>query len=79
MQLILKKEAVINDNHSFLLSDLPFKAGEKVTVFIVTETDLATKLKKWRSLFEETQTLSHLQEITDSEIDTEITAYRAGL
>ena len=78
MQLILKKEAVINDNHSFLLSDLPFKVGEKVTVFIVTETDLATKLNKWRALFADTQNLPHLQEITDSEIDAEIANYRAG-
>jgi hypothetical protein len=45
MQLILKKEIIVDENHSFLLADLPFQPGEKAVVFIVTETDLTEKLK----------------------------------
>ena len=38
MQTVLKKELVIDNSHSFLLSDLPFKTGEKV-VFFCDERD----------------------------------------
>ena len=34
MQTVLKKELVIDNSHSFLLSDLPFETGEKVVVFV---------------------------------------------
>jgi len=79
MQLILKKEIIVNENHSFLLADLPFKTGEKVVVFIVAEADLTEKLKKWQSLFKETQNLPQCQEITEVDINAEIVAYRTDL
>jgi len=67
MQVILKKETFINDDSSLLLPDLPFKGGEKVTVFIVIEADLTAKLKKWHSLFKETQNLPQCQKITEGD------------
>lgn len=79
MQTVLKKELVIDNSHSFLLSDLPFETGEKVVVFVMSETDLTAKLKKWRTLFKETQALLQVKDITDADIDAEIEAYRAGL
>jgi hypothetical protein len=79
MQTVLKKELVIDNSHSFLLSDLPFETGEKVVVFVMSETDLTAKLQKWRTLFKETQALPQLKDITDADIDAEIEAYRAGL
>jgi len=79
MQTVLKKELVIDNSHSFLLSDLPFETGEKVVVFVMSETDLTAKLQKWRTLFKETQALPRLKDITDADIDAEIEAYRAGL
>jgi hypothetical protein len=79
MQTVLKKELVIDNSHSFLLSDLPFKTGEKVVVFVMSETDLTAKLKKWQTLFKETQALPQVKDITDADIDAEIEAYRAGL
>ena len=79
MQMVFKKELVIDNSHSFLLSDLPFETGEKVVVFVMSETDLTAKLQKWRTLFKETQALPQLKDITDADIDAEIEAYRAGL
>ena len=79
MQTVLKKELVIDNSHSFLLSDLPFETGEKVVVFVMSETDLTAKLQKWRALFKETQALPQVKDITDADIDAEIEAYRAGL
>jgi len=79
MQTVLKKELVIDNSHSFLLSDLPFETGEKVVVFVMSETDLTAKLQKWRTLFKETQALPQVKDITDADIDAEIEAYRAGL
>jgi hypothetical protein len=79
MQTVIKKELVIDNSHSFLLSDLPFKTGEKVVVFVMSETDLTAKLNKWRALFKETQALPQVKDVTDADIDAEIEAYRAGL
>mgnify|MGYP003392396927 CR=1 FL=1 len=78
MQTVLKKELVIDNSRSFLLSDLPFKTGEKVVVFVMSETDLTEKLMKWRSLFKNTQALPQLKDINDADIDAEIEAYRTG-
>lgn len=79
MQAVLKTEMVIGNNHSFMLSDLPFETGEKVLVFVMSETKLTAKLNKWRKLFKTTQAFPQLQNITDADIETEIEAYRAGL
>lgn len=79
MQTVLKKELVIDNSHSFLLSDLPFKTGEKVVVFVMSETDLTAKLMKWRSLFKKTQALPQVKDITEADIDAEVEAYRASL
>jgi alpha-ketoglutarate-dependent taurine dioxygenase len=79
MQTVLKTEVVINNSHSFMLSDLPFETGEKVVVFVMSETNLTAKLNKWRNLFKATQALPQSQSITDADIDAEIKAYRAGL
>ena len=78
MQTVLKKELIIDNSHSFLLSDLPFETGEKVVVFVMSETDLTAKLQKWQTLFKETQALPQVKNITDADIDAEIEAYRGG-
>ena len=79
MQTVLKKELIIDNSHSFLLSDLPFETGEKVVVFVMSKADLTSKLKKWQTLFKETQALPQVKDITDADIDSEIEAYRADL
>ena len=70
---------VINNSHSFMLSDLPFETGGKVVVFVVSETNLTAKLNKWRKLFKMTQALPQAKCVTDDDIDAEIEAYREGL
>jgi hypothetical protein len=79
MQTVLKKELVIDNSHGFLLSDLPFETGEKVVVFVMSETDLTAKLQKWRALFKETQALPQAKDMINADIEVEIEAYRAGL
>lgn len=79
MQTVLKKVLIIDNSHNLLLSDLPFKTGEKVVVFVMSETDLTAKLKKWQTLFKETQALHQVKNITDADIDAEIEAYRSDL
>jgi hypothetical protein len=79
MQNVLKTEMVMDNSHRLILSDVPFTAGEKLLIFITTESALQNKLAKWQALFEETQSLPQLQNITDKDIEAEIEAYRAGL
>jgi hypothetical protein len=74
----LKTERVMDNSHHLVLSDVPFAAGEKLLIFITTETALQNKLAKWQALFKETQSLLQLQNITDEDIETEIEAYRTG-
>jgi hypothetical protein len=76
---ILKTEMVMDNSHRLVLSNVPFAAGEKLLIFITTETALQNKLAKWQALFKETQSLPQLQNITEQEIEAEIEAYRAGL
>lgn len=79
MQNVLKKELVMDNSHSFLLSDLPFQTGEKLLVFIMPEKDLQNNIQQWQALFKETQALSQVKSISESDIAAEIGAYRSGL
>lgn len=38
MQIILAKELVMGNSHSFSLSDLPISAGEKFTVIVMRDS-----------------------------------------
>lgn len=79
MQNVLKKELVMDNSHSFLLSDLPFQTGEKLLVFIMPEKDLQNNIQQWQALFKETQALRQVKAISETDIATEIEAYRSGL
>ena len=62
-----------------VLSDLPFKPGQRVEVIILTDDNqrvtLAEELKK---LFKEIQAIHAHNPLTDEEIAAEIEAYRLG-
>jgi hypothetical protein len=38
MQVVLAKDVIMDNTHSFLLSDLPIQTGEKFTVIVMCDT-----------------------------------------
>ena len=37
MPIVLKKDLIMDNSHSFVLSDLPIRAGEKFTVIVMRD------------------------------------------
>lgn len=74
-----KTYITITDPKRVVLSDLPFQAGQRVEVIILTEDNqratLAAELKK---LFKEIQATYADRPLTEEEIAAEIEAYRQG-
>ena len=50
MQTIIRRELVMDNSHSFLLSDLPISEGEKVTVIVMREDEIMPK-KRFRKAY----------------------------
>lgn len=74
-----KKYITIEDPNHVVLSDLPFKPGQRVEVIILAEnSDRAALAQKLRQLFKETQALHADNPISEDEIAAEIEAYRRG-
>ena len=74
-----KKILTIEDPQQLILSDLPFKPGQKVRVIILTESlEQSEQGEKLRALLKDTQALPSSQAITEEEIAVEIDAYRRG-
>ncbi len=73
---MLKRQLVIDDSHSLVLSDLPYYSGQKLTVIVLAESELQQRLLKWKTFFKEIQSTPAAQNITDDEIAAEIEAYR---
>ncbi|MDZ8241572.1 MAG: hypothetical protein RMZ69_31215 [Nostoc sp. ChiQUE01a] len=76
---VYKKHITIADPKQLVLSDLPFQAGQRVKVIILSEDNqrvtLAEEVKK---LFKEIQVIHADNPLTDEEIAAEIEAYRLG-
>ncbi len=73
-----KKYITIEDPNRVVLSDLPFKPGQRVEVIILAEDSDRAISEKLRNLFDKTQALPEVQDITEDEIAAEIEAYRRG-
>ncbi len=74
-----KKYVTITDPKQLILSDLPFHVGQKVEIIILAEDNPRAEIsKKLRDLFDKTQSLQGVQDITEAEIAAEIAAYRRG-
>jgi predicted DNA-binding antitoxin AbrB/MazE fold protein len=79
LMMTYKKNIIIEDPNHLVLSDLPFKPGEKVKIIILAETlETTSKAEKLDTLFQKTQALPSSQTITEEEIAAEIDAYRRG-
>jgi hypothetical protein len=74
-----KKYITIEDPNHVILSDLPFKPGQRVEVIILSEDNERVALsQKLRELFKETQAIHADNPMTEEEIAAEIEAYRRG-
>jgi hypothetical protein len=47
-------------------------------MIVIEDENRAERLRQWKALFKELQSLPQAQQITDEEIAKEIQAYRAG-
>lgn len=74
-----KQYITITDPNQIILSDLPFAVGQRVEIIILAEDNPRESIsKKVRDLFDKTQSLPEVQNITEAEITAEIEAYRRG-
>ena len=74
-----KRYITIEDPNQVVLSNLPFQPGQRVEVIILAEdNERAALSQKLRDLFDKTQALPGVQDITEEEIAAEIEAYRRG-
>ncbi|MBW4596831.1 MAG: hypothetical protein KME46_29015 [Brasilonema angustatum HA4187-MV1] len=69
----------IEDPNNVVLSNLPFQRGQRVEVIILAEDNERSAMsQKMRDLFDRTQSLPGVQEITSEDIAAEVEAYRRG-
>ncbi len=75
--LAFKKHIVIEDPKHTVLSDLPFRSGQRVEIFIISEDDeIAGRIKTFKKLLKTTHALPQAKAITEKEIAKEIALYR---
>ncbi len=69
----------IGDPKRIVLTNLPFRRGERVEVLLLTRsTDRETVAPDLKALLKDTQSLPQVQTISEAEIATEVSAYRSG-
>jgi hypothetical protein len=74
-----KKHITIEDPNHLVLSDLPFKPGQRVEIIILSDDNPRTEIsQKFKNLFDKTQAIPGVNDITEEEIATEIEAYHRG-
>ena len=72
-----KTHATIQDPNRLVLTDLPFRPGQRVEVVLVDSDDRADRASELRALLARTQGLPQARAISDEEIAAEIAAHRA--
>lgn len=74
-----RRLVVIKDPKRVVLADVPFEAGERVEVLMLSPDDARASLQlDIKTLLRATQTLPSVQALSDSDIIAEIAAYRSG-
>lgn len=70
----------ITDPKQVILSNMPFRVGEKVEIVVLaTEDDNHTeRIRQLQELFKETQSLPQAQTLSEDDILREVEAYRSG-
>jgi hypothetical protein len=74
-----KKYIPIEDPNNLVLSGLPFQSGQRVEIIIIAEDNPREQIsQKLKNLFDKTQEVLGVDEITEADIAAEIDAYRRG-
>jgi hypothetical protein len=74
-----KTYITIEDPKQVVLSDLPFQVGQRVEIIVLAEDNPQVAISnKLRNLFDKTQAIPGVEEVTDEDIAAEIEAYRRG-
>ena len=74
-----RRLVVIKDPKRVVLADVPFEAGERVEVLMLSPDDARASLQvDVKTLLRATQTLPSVQALSDSDIIAEIAAYWSG-
>ena len=73
-----KTYITIENPDRVVLSNLPFQVGQRVEIIVLPEYNRAAISQKLKALFKKTQALPEVNEITDTDIQAEINAYRQG-
>jgi hypothetical protein len=74
---MIKRQLTINATHNLLLSNLPYRAGQKLTVIVMAEDELRQRQAKWKSFFKQLQVMPVAHNLTAEDIAVEIAAYRS--
>lgn len=72
--------STITDTKQVILSEVPFRAGEKVEIVILSVADgnRTERVRKLKNLFKETQSLPQIRSLSEDEILREVEAHRNG-
>ena len=74
-----KTYITIEDPKQVVLSDLPFQVGQRVEIIVLAEDNPQDTISnKLRNLFDKTQAIPGVEEVTEEDIAAEIEAYRRG-
>lgn len=75
-----KTYLTVTDPKQVILSNLPFRAGEKVEIVVLGAEDSnpAERMSRLQELFKETQSLPQVQALSEEDILREVEAYRNG-
>lgn len=73
-----EKHVTTEDPNKLVLSDVPFRAGQRVKIVLTSEEEQPARVQELRRLFKTTQALPQAQAITEEKIASEIEAYRAS-
>ncbi|MBD1214549.1 MAG: hypothetical protein ACK4ZH_13805 [Dolichospermum sp.] len=74
-----KTYITIENPKQVVLSDLPFQVGQRVEIIVLAEDNPQDTISnKLRNLFDKTQAIPGVEQVTDEEIAAEIEAYRRG-
>ncbi len=75
-----KTYSTVSELRQVILSDVPFRVGEKVEIVVLTveDSDRSERVRKLKNLFKETQSLPQIQTLSEDDILREVEAYRNG-
>ncbi len=75
-----KTYTTVSDSKQIVLSDVPFRVGDKVEIVVLTTENggRAERVRKLKELLKETQSLPQIQILSEDDILREVEACRNG-